>query len=700
MTILRKIPLLNYLFFLFVLGGWGCILYPASPVGSAGRLTFEGTVSQQDVFQVFWAAADEGFSSERSSTVALKPGRSTYELKLAPLQFVETIRIDPVVESGDLTLHSLSLFQDNRSVIHLTTSQDFQVLQAIHNVKVLSLGDTGLQVRATAEDPQLLLAVHRPGWEILILQKMFFALLLALCSTGLYALLHSSWYRIKAGSNYPLSNSVHLRWGILSLCSGIFLVVVLPINASVEKSSLYLPAVAGMSAVAVYLTTFWLGTRPLSQNRIVQPTRWSWLWYALPSYCIWSLYLLAFWPGSMSPDSLDQWRQVLAGITHFKDWHPAFHTLMIWLLTRIWLSPTIVVLAQIMVLGGVAGWCLSVLQRWGVPRAILWITALIFAGWLVNGLMVITLWKDIAYSVAMLALTMILFQLVMSRGQWLNRMGASCVLIFVLFSVAIYRHNGIIPAIGLSLVLPLVFPVFWKKISIICLLALLLLVAVRGPLYTVMDVKRGNPLQVVYAENVQKIVSLLSSKKEEQGVEIPVKAMNRSGTAVKTPSAKKQKPQYGPVEDRLLSSSILWRVLPLEGFFTRIDFVNMWGKYKVDGRHIKYISSNKMGLDEASLMPKVMTKIFAYFEESKKGMWGLLWRPAIYLYVFFVCIAVAGYRLKSWKILLLTSPIILNSLPTLFHIIHKSIFRYHYSIILVSLLLSLPLLFINKKEVD
>ena len=61
--------------------------------------------------------------------------------------------------------------------------------------------------------------------------------------------------------------------------------------------------------------------------------------YALPCIAIWSVYLIAFYPGIMSMDSLNQWDQItnFAKADYgFTDAHPVGHTLFLWLITSIW----------------------------------------------------------------------------------------------------------------------------------------------------------------------------------------------------------------------------------------------------------------------------------------------------------------------------------------------------------------------------
>ncbi len=116
--------------------------------------------------------------------------------------------------------------------------------------------------------------------------------------------------------------------------------------------------------------SLWLVQRPLTGGAPVVVGRWYWLRFALPCAAVWSLYLLAFWPGIMSQDSVDQWHQLLQG--RYEDAHPAFHTLTVWLITRVWLSPAAVALVQIVILSAAIGFGLAMLRSYGVPAWALW----------------------------------------------------------------------------------------------------------------------------------------------------------------------------------------------------------------------------------------------------------------------------------------------------------------------------------------
>lgn len=161
---------------------------------------------------------------------------------------------------------------------------------------------------------------------------------------------------------------------------------------------------------ALLLLATW---RPQARSRVLP-----WFWYTLPCVVVWSCTLLVFFPGLMSSDSLDQWDQMLRG--KYNDVHPAFHTLTMWLITRVWLSPAAVALAQIGALALVCGLTVRELALLGVSRWVQVVLIVLFALSPVNNLMVITLWKDIPYAIALLCVFWMLLRVWRTDGVWLR----------------------------------------------------------------------------------------------------------------------------------------------------------------------------------------------------------------------------------------------------------------------------------------
>ena len=467
----------------------------------------------------------------------------------------------------------------------------------------------------------------------------------------------------------PKSNRALIAWGFISVFAGAFLVFAIPLQLPSTHPALGFSARAGIIGGLIFLISFWLGNREIPTPEPVSPSPMAWLWYAMPCFVVWTVYLMAFWPGSMSPDSLYQWKETLTG--RFTDWHPAFHTMNIWLINHLWHSPAAVAFAQIFALGSIAGWGLACLGRLGAPRKMLWGVSLLFALSLVNGLMVITLWKDIAYSICVLALTLLVLKIVCSNGRWLTKRGTWLILSLTIFLVALYRHNGIVPAFGTPLVLLLFYRRFWRQILGALLLALIIFWGIRGPLYDALSVDGEKPL---IEERLP--ASFNAIMQDAPG------GNNRTIEDMTQILIRDLKP-----------GAQIWRIEPDYAYFKRIEYANLW---KDETKSWQYIIPNKLGIVPSSALPEVKDFILAFYEESiRPPLYYFIWSPAFYLYLFLAGVTIASIRADSWKLLLLSAPILLHSLPFLIMHIphHKFIHRYHYPVILVSTLLCVPLLF-------
>lgn len=464
--------------------------------------------------------------------------------------------------------------------------------------------------------------------------------------------------------------------------------------------------------LGILTLSVWLGTRPV-KPKAVQVRRWSWVAYALPCIAIWSVYLLAYWPGLMSPDSLDQWSQVLTG--HFNNAHPAIHTLTIWLVTRLLLSPTAVALMQIAFLSTIFGATMQELARWGVPVAVRLIITALFALSPVNGLMVITIWKDVAYTIALLGVFSILLCLVRTRGKWLHSLRHTTILCGALACVALYRYNGLPVAILLVGAL-----VIWLKsrrerlrILAIASIAIILYVAITGPLYDLLKVTPMSPLfasqQLVH--QVGAIVQERETFTESDRVLLagiqPLAVWKRTyncyslnpliyNGAVNPDYFDVHVVQFRELWLRYLLqdsksilqhqecvSSLIWQVMqPPTGYLDTVPSTP--------------ISSNTAGLVSNSQLPAVQSFLIRLANQVRQPsyIWWA-WRPALYLYLTLLIIVTTAIRLRRKSILVLALPSILNSL-ILLALITVQDFRFQYPIYVIGLITP-ALLFIHTR---
>jgi len=226
-----------------------------------------------------------------------------------------------------------------------------------------------------------------------------------------------------------------------------------PIPQWLETITLLFTGGIGFGFVIFTMTT-WLVLRGNPRIDKEAPPGWKWMLYSIPSLLTGFIYLLTFWPGVMNIDSLVQWAQVLSG--HFSDTHPVFHTFTMWLITRIWLSPAAVAMAQILAFSITTAWGFSLLRKIGLPNKIVWVIAILFALFPPNGLMMVSLMKDVPYSICVLWLTMIMFNFLFIDQSWINKWKNLIFLACVSSLIALFRHNGAIVAFGTLLFLWLI----------------------------------------------------------------------------------------------------------------------------------------------------------------------------------------------------------------------------------------------------
>ncbi|GEM_PF-6687885 len=229
------------------------------------------------------------------------------------------------------------------------------------------------------------------------------------------------------------------------------------------------------------------------------------LYFSIP-FLVFMVYYLAYFPGNMSVDSLNQWKQIIRNSYH--DWHPAFHTVFMWLLTRIWFSPGVVSLFQVIFMAGVFAYGMAALENGKAPRSLLLAMTIFFALWPLNGIYSVTLWKDILYSGAILWLTILTIKIVLSHGEWLRRVPNIFHMIFVMTLVNHFRHNGLASVLAVILGMLLFYP--RKIIPVVIIIAGVITTysLVNGPFKKVFHVHGQQPgFAYVYTHQIAAVIN-------------------------------------------------------------------------------------------------------------------------------------------------------------------------------------------------
>jgi hypothetical protein len=429
--------------------------------------------------------------------------------------------------------------------------------------------------------------------------------------------------------------------------------------------------------------------------------------YALPMQVVWLIYLLALWPGLMSPDSVGQWNDAIVG--PISDIHPAFHTLLIRLITMIRPTPALIALVQIVALSLVAGCVLAEFENLGVRRWVLGLCAGIFALSPVNSLMVNAIWKDIAYSITFLGLMFLLLKIIVSEGKWLKSTWHILLLALVAFGVAIFRHNGPPGGFGLLLLLPIAYRKYAWQIAASLVIAVALWLGIRGPVYTWLGITR-NENRFIYNEELIQVAAHINNGTEIEEAEadflgkiLPLENFRNNyechGSIIFDPQlnhafASTHMAELYKIFIRislrqplvnlkhvLCASELVWKVYDDTKYLATIPI------YYNDGRWTTiYYAYNRLNVSFSPKLPWLTTPLLTFVANTDDPGWvWLVWRPAIYLYFSILIICVAAWHSQIHKLLLLLIPIFIHS-AILALSIGSPDFRYQYPIYLFGLL--------------
>ena len=210
-------------------------------------------------------------------------------------------------------------------------------------------------------------------------------------------------------------------------------------------------------------------------------------WAALAiSAVIFGCAFAACWPGGVSYDASNQWRQAHSG--EFNNWHPVFHTLLIWLVTRVRDSYPFAVCMQIAAFSAAMAYLTATLNRRGVPA---WLAlgahALVCASLPVRNTLMY-LGKDSAMTAAVLVVAAQTVHMLHTRGVWLKRPRNAVCFGLTLAAATLLRHNAILWTLPLLICALLCFPWGRRGAALAAGVTVLTLVLVRGPLYGALDV--------------------------------------------------------------------------------------------------------------------------------------------------------------------------------------------------------------------
>lgn len=450
---------------------------------------------------------------------------------------------------------------------------------------------------------------------------------------------------------------------------------------------------------------------PVLSNKILDQehkTKNSLWWLALPYVFVWMVYLLAFYPGLMSPDSFYQWTEAMN--SKFTDLYPAFHTFLIWIIIQFWNSPAAVAAIQIIFMSLIVGYALATLYQYKVNKSIIAIVALFYLIYPIYGFMAITLWKDIPHSISMLWLSVIIIKIYMSNGEWIIKNNNLLLITLVLVLVSLLRHEGIVAAFGTVVILYIFYPqkllikklfFFWISMIIVIKALFILVLNIGAPMqygilvppvqHIATALNQGWAPNTKDKEILERILPLdvWNEKYNRYGIS-PLLFDKRINLEALIQNKREifriwsdivfanPKVVIGSISD---FTSIIWKIkkeedayeynIPLE--------ISQSKEYKIDTK----IMDNSFGIKMESMVPAIQQKLLRLYltTTNSKYDW-LFWRPALLLYI--TCFFVFNFCIvRGYKAVTVLSPIAFQ-VCTLFLVIQGQDVRYMFSVFLIA----------------
>ncbi|SDK14447.1 DUF6020 family protein [Sediminibacillus albus] len=421
-------------------------------------------------------------------------------------------------------------------------------------------------------------------------------------------------------------------------------------------------------------------------------SRWRILWFAVPCLFVWGVYLAAFFPGGMTPDSLSHWRQIHT--LEFSNWHPVFYTWFMMLITGAWHSPAATAIGQIIVLALIFGYAMYSFEKHGLNKKLLWITAILFALSPVNSVFSIMIWKDVLYSSFLLLFTVVMINIVVSNGNWLVKNRHLLLLSLAVIGIIFIRNNGLPIFLVMALLLMLTYRRYFKKLIITAAAVCTVFFLFTGPVFSYLEVKPADPNEALSIPTQQfaRVIAMEGRLSDEQTrylnqilplnewrenynpyITDRIKFLeNYNREVIYNDYEKYFKTWYDVISNNfeiavdayLKQTSLVWQINEPEHGYTSL--------YST-----KIHQPNEYGLTTQPLLPSTANTLTRWQTFTENHLKEFIWRPAVYT-LLIILFSFASYLKNGWKSWLPAFPVLLNT-GTILVGLPAQDFRYLFS---------------------
>lgn len=197
------------------------------------------------------------------------------------------------------------------------------------------------------------------------------------------------------------------------------------------------------------------------------------------------IWILAYYPGSFSGDSIDQYGQALNA--SYNNWHPAWHTIVFFTLPlKIFGTPASIVIIQNIYFSIVMGYlALTIYEIGGLRVTVISILYILMNPY--TGYIMLYPWKDVGFALTGLFCTVFAVRLILMEKKT-SKTWKIIVFGVIWASATIFRHNAILYTAPLLIALFMtVNRKTWIRITVISVMSLLM---IKIPVYRAFHVTK------------------------------------------------------------------------------------------------------------------------------------------------------------------------------------------------------------------
>lgn len=224
----------------------------------------------------------------------------------------------------------------------------------------------------------------------------------------------------------------------------------------------------------------------------------------------WLPYFIFFYPGNLTPDSSDSIAQAI-GKTALSNHCPLLYTLFVkaciqfgMLFGDLRFGIGCFSFVQLLIMAAVLSYSVYWLAKRNLPKYVVVITAVFYALNPVIAMYAITMWKDILFGGWMLLLTLMIFDIIQSRGQLLTKPLGLVAFSLCCLLVAFGRNNGVYVDVAVLIALGIYYRKQFKVLIPVFVSVVAVITIIQGPVYNAFGIEKsefaesvGIPLQQI-----------------------------------------------------------------------------------------------------------------------------------------------------------------------------------------------------------